>query len=130
MTATVKDYHLIVDGLVEDVSRISEQVTSIILFGSVARGDVIAGQSDMMDAYIFLRHRTFEDKTRFLQALEVLSEAFNRIAEKAPGPFHPFFYWDERDPVPATFNYELRAVSKVMLGDDIRGGIESTGPSR
>lgn len=130
MTATVNDYHLAVDGLVEDVGRIGEDVTSVILFGSVARGDVIAGQSDMMDAYVFLRHGVFEDKTRFLQALEVLSEAFDRIAEKAPGPFHPFFYWDETDPVPATFNYELTTVSKVMFGDDIRNRIVCTRPSR
>src|SRR5438105_6639208 len=119
MTATVKDYHRAVEGLVEDVNQIGEDVQSIILFGSVARGDVIAGQSDMMDAYIFLRHGVFEDKARFLQALEVLSEAFDRIAERAPGPFHPFFYWDERDPVPATFNYELKTVSRVMLGEDL-----------
>jgi predicted nucleotidyltransferase len=130
MSATVKDYHLVVDGLVEDVSRIGDDVTSLVLFGSVARGDVIAGQSDMMDAYVFLRHGVFEDKMRFLQALEVLSEAFDRIAEKAPGPFHPFFYWDEKDPVPASFNYELTKISKVMLGDDIRDRIESTEPSR
>ena len=130
MSATVKDYHLAVDGLVEDAGRLGDEVTSVILFGSVARGDVIAGQSDMMDAYIFLRHGVFEDRTRFLQALEVLSAAFDRIAEKAPGPLHPFFYWDETDPVPATFNYELTTVSKVMLGDDIRDRIESTGPSR
>ena len=130
MTATVKDYHLAVEGLVDDASRVGEDVRSVILFGSVARGDVIAGQSDMMDAYVFLRHGVFEDKARFLQALEVLSAAFDRIAEKAPGPFHPFFYWDERDPVPATFNYELTAVSKVLLGDDIRDRIESTAPSR
>jgi predicted nucleotidyltransferase len=130
MTATVNDYHLAVDGLVLDVSRIAKDVTSVILFGSVARGDVIAGQSDMMDAYIFLRNEVFEDKTRFLQALEVLSEAFDRIAESAPGPFHPFFYWGESDPVPATFNYELTTVSKVMLGEDVRDRIESTRPSR
>jgi len=130
MTATVKDYHLAVEGLVEDVSRLGEDVSSVILFGSVARGDVIAGQSDLMDAYLFLRHGVFEDKARFLRALEVLSEAFDRIAEKAPGPFHPFFYWDERDPVPATFNYELTTVSEVVLGEDIRERIKSTGPSR
>src|SRR5438067_1709844 len=117
MSATVNDYHLAVDGLVEDVGRLGDEVTSVILFGSVARGDVIAGQSDMMDAYIFLRHGVFEDRTRFLQALEVLSAAFDRIAEKAPGPFHPFFYWDETDPVPATFNYELTTVSKVKKDD-------------
>src|SRR5205085_4827683 len=119
-----------VEGMVEDVNQIGEDVKSVILFGSVARGDVIAGQSDMMDAYIFLRHRVFEDKARFLHALEVLSDAFDRIAERAPGPFHPFFYWDERDPVPATFNYELKTVSRVMLGEDIRDRLDSTGPSR
>ena len=39
MSATVKDYHLAVDGLVEDVGRLGDEVTSVILFGSVARGE-------------------------------------------------------------------------------------------
>lgn len=130
MNKAAEVYQQIVDRLVEDVSRLGDEVASLVLFGSVFRGDVIAGQSDLMDAYIFLRHGVFEDKTRFLQALETLAAAFERIAEQAPGPYHPFFYWDERDPVPATFNYELTRVSKVLLGDDLRGRIESTGPSR
>jgi predicted nucleotidyltransferase len=130
MTATVKDYHFVVDGLIEDVRRIGDDVRSVVLFGSVVRGDVIAGQSDLMDAYIFLRHEVFEDKQRFLNAIEALSEAFDRIGERAPGPFHPFFYWDEIDPVPATFKHELTSVSKVMFGDDLRDRIKATAESR
>lgn len=130
MNATVKDYQLVLDRFLEDVRSIGDNVTSLILFGSVARGDVLPGLSDMMDAYVFLRHEVFEDKARFFEALEVLSKAFDRIAEKAPGPFHPFFYWGEKDPVPAAFNCEITKVSKVLLGDDIRNRIESTAASR
>lgn len=130
MKATAQDYYLIADGLVEDANTIRDDVTSIVLFGSLFRGDVIVGQSDVMDAYVFLRQGVFEDKARFMNALETLSKAFDRIAEKAPGPFHPFFYWNENDPVPATFNHELKTISKVLLGDDIRNRIESTEPSR
>ncbi|HVG18801.1 MAG TPA: nucleotidyltransferase domain-containing protein [Blastocatellia bacterium] len=130
MNTTVKDYQHALDGFVEDVGRIGDDVTSVVLFGSMARGDIIPGQSDMMDAYVFLRHEVFEDKARFINALEVLSEAFDRIGENAPGPFHPFFYWDENDPVPATFNCEITKISKVVFGDDIRDRIESTAPGR
>lgn len=130
MNKTVKDYQLALDRFVEDVNRIGDDVSSVVLFGSMARGDIIPGQSDMMDAYVFLRHEVFEDKARFLNALEALSGAFDRIAENAPGPFHPFFYWDENDPVPGTFNFELKNVSKVIFGDDLRDRIESTAAGR
>jgi predicted nucleotidyltransferase len=130
MSATVQDYHSVLELVVEDVNIIRDEVTSLILFGSVARGDLLPGQSDMMDAFVFLRHGVFEDKARFLKALDVLSTAFERIADGAPGPFHPFFYWSERDPVPATFNCEMTTLSKVLLGEDIRDRIKSTASSR
>lgn len=130
MNATAEDYYLILNRFVDDLGKIGEDVRSAVLFGSVARGDIIAGQSDMMDAYVFLKREAFEDKSRFMRAIDLLAEAFDRIAEKAPGPFHPFFYWNEQEPVPATFNYELTRSSKIIFGQDIRGDIKSTEASR
>jgi tRNA nucleotidyltransferase (CCA-adding enzyme) len=130
MTATVRDYDVVLDGLLEDVRRMSEVVSSVVLFGSMARGDVLPGHSDMMDVYIFLKPDTFDKKNRFLSALEVMAEACEKIANASPGPFHPFFYWKESDPVPATFHLDLTVHSKVIFGQDKRAGIETTPSSR
>lgn len=126
MTATARDYDVVLDGLLEDVRRMSDVVSSVVLFGSMARGDVLPGHSDMMDVYIFLKPDTFDEKTRFLSSLEVMAEACEKIANASPGPFHPFFYWKEGDPVPATFHLDLAVHSKVIYGQDKRSGIETT----
>ena len=129
MTATVRDYDVVLDDLIEDVRRISDVVSSAVLFGSMARGDVLPGHSDMMDVYIFLKPEFFEDKNRFIEALEVMAGACEKIANRSPGPFHPFFYWSETDPVPATFNLDLAVHSKIIFGSDIRSRIRTTGSS-
>jgi hypothetical protein len=95
----------------------------------MARGDVLPGHSDMMDVYIFLKPEVFDDKERFLSALEIMAEACEKIADRSPGPFHPFFYWNELDPVPATFNLDLAVHSKVVFGEDKRSKIETTAMS-
>jgi predicted nucleotidyltransferase len=130
MTASVRDYDDVLDGLLADVARMGDAVSSAVLFGSMARGDVIPGHSDMMDVFIFLKQDLFNDKARFLETLEVMAEACEKIADRAPGPFHPFFYWSETDPVPATFDLDITVHSKVVFGDDIRSRIHTTAPSR
>jgi predicted nucleotidyltransferase len=129
MTETAKDLELILDEFVQDVRRVEDDVVSFVLFGTAGRGGFIPGESDLMDAYVFLRREVFEDKARFFRAIEVLSGAFVRYAEKAPFPVHSYFYWDERDPVPGHFRREMTTFSKIILGDDIRDRIESTTPS-
>jgi len=130
MTATVRDYDDVLDGLLADVARMGDAVSCAVLFGSMARGDVLPGHSDMMDVFIFLKQGLFNDKARFLEVLEVMAEACEKIADRAPGPFHPFFYWSETDPVPATFDLDITVHSKVVFGDDIRSRINTTAPSR
>lgn len=130
MTATVSDYDGVLAGLLEDVRRMEDAVTSVVLFGSMARGDVQPGHSDMMDVYILLKQELFDDKSRFLDALDVMADACEKIADQAPGPFHPFFFWNENDPVPATFNLDITVHSKVVFGRDIRPRIRTTPASR
>lgn len=130
MTASVKDYDDILDGLLADVERAADAVSSVVLFGSMARGDVLPGHSDVMDVFMFLKPEVFDDKARFLETLEVMAEACEKIADRAPGPFHPFFYWSEADPIPATFALDITAHSKVIFGEDIRPRLHTTAPSR
>jgi hypothetical protein len=130
MTASVKDYDDILDGLLADVERAGDAVSSVVLFGSMARGDVLPGHSDVMDVFMFLKPDLFGDKARFLETLEVMAEACEKIADRSPGPFHPFFYWSETDPIPATFALDITVHSKVVLGEDIRSRLHTTAPGR
>lgn len=130
MSATVKDYDDVLDNLLADVARIEDAVSCAVLFGSMARGDVLPGHSDMMDVFLFLKPELFDDKARFLEVLEVMAQGCEKIADRAPGPFHPFFYWSETDPVPATFYLDITVHSKVVFGEDIRSRIQTTAPSR
>jgi hypothetical protein len=129
MTATLTDYDVVLNELLADINRIKDSVSSAVLFGSMARGDVLPGHSDMMDVYVFLNKDVFHNKDRFLNTLEVLAQACEKIADKSPGPFHPFFYWNETDPVPATFNLDITVHSKVIFGEDIRSQIKTNGSS-
>lgn len=129
MTATVRDYDVVLDDLLDDIGRIEDAVSSAVLFGSMARGDVLPGHSDMMDVYVFLAQEVFNNKEQFLNALEVMAQACEKIADRSPGPFHPFFYWSETDPVPATFHLDLAVHSKIIFGDDIRSQIRTTASS-
>ena len=129
-TSRVTDYDFILRRFLQDIGRMSDAVSSVVLFGSMARGDVIPGQSDVMDAYVFLKPEIFDDREQFLAGLEIMAEACEKIAEKAPGPYHPFFYWNELDCVPATFNLDITVHSKVVFGSDFRGRILSTPASR
>ncbi|HEX8091366.1 MAG TPA: nucleotidyltransferase domain-containing protein [Blastocatellia bacterium] len=126
MTATVRDYDIVLEDLLNDIGRIQDAVSSAVLFGSMARGDVLPGHSDMMDVYVFLGREVFSNKEQFLNALEVMAQACEKIADRSPGPFHPFFYWSETDPVPATFHLDLAVHSKVIFGDDSRSQIKTT----
>jgi len=126
MSVTLKDHETILDEFLEDVSRIEDDVRSFVLFGTAGRGNIIPGESDLMDAYVFLKHEVFEDKEQFIKAVEVLCGAFIGYAEKSPFPTHAYFYWDERDPVPGHFRREMTTFSRIILGEDIRDKIRST----
>jgi predicted nucleotidyltransferase len=121
MTCTKEDYQRAADGLVADVSKIGDDVAGVILYGSLVRGDIRPGQSDIMDAFVFLRNEIFQDKPRYLNALDVMVEATVRLSSYGI-PMHPFFYWDDVSPMPALFylTFVSDKSSKPVLGADLR----------
>src|SRR5262245_1926662 len=130
MTITIEDHERVLDRFLEDMSVIKDDVKSFVLFGTAGRGGIIPGESDLMDAYCFLHNEVFNDKSRFFRVLEVLAAAFDRVAKTAPFPFHPFFYWDEFDAVPAHFIREMTTFSRIIMGEDIRDRIYTIPASR
>ena len=121
MTCTKEDYQRAADGFIEDVSKIGDDTASVILYGSLVRGDIRPGQSDILDAFLFLRDQIFQDKARYLSVLDVMVEATGRLSRLGI-PMHPFFYWDDVSPIPALFylTFVSDKSSKPVLGADLR----------
>lgn len=130
MTLTLDLHEQIVGDFIADVKKVEDDVAGFVLFGTAGRGDIIPGESDLMDAYVFLRHEVFADKERFMRAVDIMAEAHARYVETSPFPTHAYFYWDERDPVPGHFIREMTTFSRIILGEDVRPNIYTTEPSR
>jgi hypothetical protein len=92
MSFAVEDYTRIVDRFIRDLAALGEDLASVYLYGSVARGEVKPGKSDVGDAYVFLRQGVLEDRAAFFRALETMTEAYRALAS-AGLPSHPHHYY-------------------------------------
>jgi hypothetical protein len=133
MNVELCQYQNAVDCFVGDMRTLGPDLIGIVLYGSLARGDVRPGQSDILDAYVYLRREALENRERFMKTLEVMVAACNRLRESGI-PFHPFHYFceDEMGTLPAVYLASWRSSesSAVLEGEDIRSKIDSTEISR
>jgi hypothetical protein len=133
MNASVEDYQQALEGFLRDVEGMGGDAVSVLLYGSMARGEVRPGQSDLLDAYLFLRPEVFEDRDRFLKALQSMLEACERLSESGL-PFHPFSYlsMDELDflPVRSFSIFPVEPFSKIVWGTDVLPQLQETETSR
>ncbi|HEX8139750.1 MAG TPA: hypothetical protein VF544_19470 [Pyrinomonadaceae bacterium] len=132
MSITLADYERALDGFIADVAAMEDAAESLLLFGSMARGEVNPGQSDMMDAYIVLRPEVFEKKERFLASLESMLKSCDRLGSTGI-PFHPFAYIgsDEVEYLPArAFSlFPFEPLTKVVWGKNVLTGITDDTPT-
>ncbi len=133
MSIELVDYRRAVEGFKADMSQAGEAVVSILLYGSVARGDISPGRSDLLDAYVFLDEQVFEDKEQFIATMEVMAGACEKMGCSGI-PFHPFHYFglDEIGCTPALYlpSWSSDAFSMVVAGEDVRSEIGSLPSSR
>src|SRR5215207_2482409 len=129
MNVTVEDYGRALEGFIDDVRGMEDDAESLLLFGSMARGEVKPGQSDMMDAYIVLRPEVFEDKKRFLASLQIMLGSCDKLSSTGI-PFHPFAYIgsDEVEYLPArAFSlFPFEPLTKVVWGTNVLTRITDT----
>ena len=132
MTVTIENYDRALEGFIGDVQSMDDAAESLLLFGSMARGGVKPGVSDLMDAYIVLRPEVFEDKERFLSSLEIMMQACDRL-ETTGLPFHPFGYIgsDEVEYLPAkAFSiFPFEPFTKAVWGTDALSAIRGKSTS-
>jgi hypothetical protein len=130
---TVEDYDRAVQAFVADMRACGDDMVSILLYGSVARESVVPGESDLLDAQVFLRDEVFQDKERFLRVLQTMVESCQRLLRTGI-PFHPFIYFSRAEASyhPALYlsNWKSEKTSRVLYGEDIRPQISSRESSR
>lgn len=131
MSVTAESYERALDDFTSLLHEMGEDVTGALLFGSLVRGEVSPGRSDIMDAFVFLRGEVFRDRARYLDALQVMAACCEKLAESGI-PFHPFFYWDDSKPVSAMFlpPFLSGRYSRVVVGEDVRPRLRADADSR
>ncbi len=91
---TDADYRRVMDRFARDLASLGEDMVSVYLYGSVARGNLRPGRSDVGDAYVFLRQRVLENRDSFLGALHTMAEAVRTMARSGL-PSHAFHYFGD-----------------------------------
>ena len=78
---TLADYEQAIDGFAARLAELGDDVLSVFLFGSMARGEAVAGYSDL-DFWIFLATAVFHDETRFKTALHTIIDAHHQMGQR------------------------------------------------
>ena len=133
MTPTIQDYENTLAAFTAAISRLGEDGLTAFLYGSMARGDIVPGHSDL-DFWVFLREATMTDEARFYQALEVMVDGAKLLANSGLPVIHAFCYYgeDEAGFLPAALipNLQTDQSSRVVWGEDIRSQLGATAVSR
>jgi hypothetical protein len=134
MTAhiTEEDYRRALAGFVADMEGLGPDVICVLLYGSLARGDIRPGRSDLLDGVVVLADGVMEERERLGRVLLAMVESCRKLASVGV-PFQPFHYCSagELGLTPAMFApiWASRRSSKVLLGDDCRGRMTPTAGS-
>ena len=131
MTVTLADYQNALAGFRDDLQDgLGDDLVSILLYGSLARGDCKPGQSDLLDSYVYLKDDVFVEKERFFKAFATMVTACDRLSRTGLPYQHPFQYWseDELSYVPALYraHWWSEENSQVVYGEDVRQRMNST----
>jgi predicted nucleotidyltransferase len=131
MTVTLADYQNALEGLRADLQEgLGDDLISVLLYGSMARGDCKPGYSDLIDAYVYLKDEVFVEKERFVKAFETMVGACEKLSLTGLPYEHPFQYWsrDELNHTPALYRAEFWSDenSTVAFGEDVRPQMSCT----
>lgn len=129
MTITAEDYQSALEGFLDDLRPLGEDVASVLLYGSMVTGTLRPGKSDLLDAVVFLPDEAFQDRERFHRALGVMVEACERLSGLGIY-FHPFSYWNEQTPLPGSLFIHSERDSRFVYGRDLRERMAATEESR
>jgi predicted nucleotidyltransferase len=135
LVITRQTYYKFVDELVEESSELSDEIVSIVLHGSVARGDLIPGISDI-DLLFVTADRIWREKCLDLDFSQRMHQIFKMLRGKYPQvPLFDFSrnpqvliisekealggYPIEHDPNAIKFVYGKEFPKKLFLSDKL-----------
>lgn len=128
---TITDYHEAAEEFVATLKK-SPYVAAAYLYGSLARGEIVPGLSDI-DFWVFIKDEAFTSKNTFIEMMESLIQAGERLASKGLPDYHAFCYYElsEARNLPAGLvpNLQSDASSRLMFGDNVREQMGSSAAS-
>ncbi|WP_420643758.1 nucleotidyltransferase domain-containing protein [Candidatus Leptofilum sp.] len=132
MNLTTSDYERAFEQFVETIHDLGENGRSVLLYGSMARNEIIPGHSDL-DFWVILAKDVFEDKKQFRQAFEVMVKAGQELAASGLPVIHAFCFYGEDElawlPKALVPNLQSARSSKIVFGEDVRPQMNSTAAS-
>jgi predicted nucleotidyltransferase len=130
---TLADYEQAIDGFAAQLAELGDDLLAVFLFGSMARGEAVAGYSDL-DFWIFLATAVFDDETRFTTALQTIIDAHHQMGRRGIPVSNAGCYASqanvERLPAMLLPNLQSENASWVILGQNIRQQMKTTPESR
>jgi len=128
LTPALEDYWRAVDSFVTTMGRLGDDLRGILLWGSLARGEVIPGKSDLLDALVVVR-RLLEDPAHFDRIVEQILAACAPLAESGLPFAHPpnLYQEEELGDFDVTFGPTLVSPdsSRLLVGEDLRPLVHS-----
>ena len=133
MSLTIAQYEQTLKTYTAFMAQHEDTLRSVMLYGSMARGEVVPGHSDL-DFWVFAKAANFADEATFSKLLTTLTEAAQILADSGLPVIHAFCYYadDELDWMPRALvpNLGNPASARTIVGDDIVGDLTSTPASR
>jgi predicted nucleotidyltransferase len=113
-----------VEQFAKTCATLGDRLVMAFVFGSIARGEVQPGKSDILDAIVILEDSVFVEKDKFCETLATLVRACEELNQSGL-PFHPFMYYSYTEFRHNFYNFFSPMLtsdrySRVLLGHDIR----------
>jgi predicted nucleotidyltransferase len=134
MRPALEDYWRVLDSFVDTMSGLGEDLVSILLWGSLARGEAVAGKSDVLDLVIVVRRGLLEEREGFQRVVERIVAACEPVERSGLPYSHPPFLYAEEELGNLEDLYRLTLVSpqssRVLFGDDVRPAVPCVAEAR
>ena len=124
------DYHRLTDEFIQVISSVGHDVVSVILYGSLVKGTVRPGMSDLIDAVVIFKQSLLACPEDYYRMLDTATSICSRISQTGV-TFHPFHYFfldhSEWSTVALYFPaWTSSRYSKVVAGVDARSLLRTT----
>lgn len=125
---TLDDYAQAADAFVESLAPIKKEIKALYLFGSFARGEAVAGYSDL-DFWLFFNPDLFQNDQRFTAAIRCLVSAMHQIHQSGI-PVHNVCCYASaalihQMPAMLVSNLKPERGCRLLMGEDIRPQMEA-----